>query len=142
MILNISYNNKKVKNFINESLGKAYGFMERIKMNGIGSPKLKIKDASMDVKLLLDVNSNSKSCNIEIRPNGILIHFKSILDTYGFVIPFHKLIIFKGDKNTVTFFCDTEFIKITQDSNASFKFVQKVMDMKINYNSGKNLYLI
>ena len=104
--------------------------------------KLKIKDASKDVKLLLDVNSNAKSCNIEIRPKGILIHFKSILDTYGFVIPFHKLIIFKGDKNTVTFFCDTEFIKITQDSNASFKFVQKVMDMKINYNSGKNLYLI
>ena len=89
MILNISYNNKKVKNFINESLGKAYGFIERIKMNGIGSPKLKIKDASIDVKLLLDVNSNAKSCNIEIRPKGILIHFKSISNSRMILECFH-----------------------------------------------------
>ena len=142
MIYNISYNNKKIKQLINDSLGKSYGIIDTIKMRGIGSQRLKIKEASLDISSLINKNSNTNSCSIELRPKGILIHFKSILDTYGFIIPFHKLIIFKGDKNTVTFFCDTEFIKIDENSNSAYKFIKKIIRMKLNYNSGKNIYLI
>ena len=142
MVYNISYNNKKIKNIINDSLGHAYGIIDKIKLRGIGSQRLKIKDASLDINSLINKNSNTNSCSIELRPKGILIHFKSIMDTYGFIIPFHKLIIFKGEKNAVTFFCDSEFIKIDQNSNSSYKFIQKIIRMKLNYNSGKNIYLI
>ena len=79
MVYNISYNNKKIKNIINDSLGHAYGIIDKIKLRGIGSQRLKIKDASLDINSLINKNSNTNSCSIELRPKGILIHFKSKL---------------------------------------------------------------
>ena len=67
MVYNISYNNRKIKNLINQSLGQAYGFIDRIKLGGIGSQRLKIKDASFDINSLINKNSNTNSCSIELR---------------------------------------------------------------------------
>ena len=76
MVCNISYNNKKIKNLINESLGQAYGFIDKIKLGGIGSQRLKIKDASLDINSLINKNSNTNLCSILYnninRPNSTL----------------------------------------------------------------------
>ena len=91
MLRNISYNNPKIKNEILKMIGDTYTLFERIKMNGIGSSSLKITASSSEIQNLLDLDNNDNCCNIEIRKNGLIIRFRSLLETYGLIIPFYKL---------------------------------------------------
>ena len=94
MLVNVSYNNKEIIQSIASEVGKPYRWKERWKMGGIGSPKLFISDASMEIMELLELDNKINSSNIEIRPRGIILRFRSILETFAVVIPFHKLAIF------------------------------------------------
>ena len=87
MLVNISYNEPKIKRAIEEEVGKAFGLRERWAMGGIGSGKLFITSTSIDIHNLLVLDQNINQCNIELRPKGIIVHFRSLLETYGLVIP-------------------------------------------------------
>ena len=99
MLKNISYNNPKIIDEINNYVGKPYTILKRLKIGGIGSSKLIINSADSIIENLLNLDNNLNYCNVEIRPKGIIIHFKSLLETYGLIIPFYKLKIFKGKAN-------------------------------------------
>ena len=87
MLFNISYKDLKIERKINELVGKPYSLLERITKKGIGSPKLFITRCSKEIYDLLHVNESVKFCNIEMRPNGIIIGFQSPLEVYALVIP-------------------------------------------------------
>ena len=91
MLLNVSYNDRKIKEQIDKEVGPPFSLIERWKIGGIGSSKLSITHASIDIHNLLVLDNNSDNCNIELRPNGIIIRFRSLLETYGLVIPYYKL---------------------------------------------------
>ena len=97
MIKNLSYNSKKINTLLLELVGRPFSFIERIKLGGIGSNKLVIADASKEIVELLRLDNNVNYCNIEIRKNGLIIRFRSLLETYGLIIPFYKLVIYKGE---------------------------------------------
>ena len=99
MLVNISYNEPKIKRTIEEEVGRAFGLRDRWAMGGIGSGKLFITSTSIDIHNLLVLDQNINQCNIELRPKGIIVHFRSLLETYGLVIPYYKLKIYKGDKH-------------------------------------------
>ena len=99
MLKNISYNNPKIIDEINNYVGKPHTILKRLKIGGIGSSKLIINSADSIIENLLNLDNNLNYCNIEIRTKGIIIHFKSILETYGLIVPFYKLKIFKGKAN-------------------------------------------
>ena len=58
--------------------------------------KLIINSASIDIHNLLILDQNINTCNIELRPKGIIVRFRSLLETYGLIIPYYKLKIYKG----------------------------------------------
>ena len=91
MILNVSYNNKEVIQKINSELGNPFPLMERIKMGGIGSPRLNMVGMSIQIHNLMVLDNNRNVCNIEMRPKGIIIGFRSLLESYALIIPFYKL---------------------------------------------------
>ena len=90
MLLNVSYNDPKIKKQINSEVGAPFSLRERWKLGGIGSSKLKITHASIDIHNLLVLDNNNNSCNIELRPKGIIVRFRSLLETYGLIIPYFK----------------------------------------------------
>ena len=47
-----------------------------------------------------------------MRPNGIIIGFRSLLESYGLIIPYWKLKIYKGKAEEYSLYCDKHFIKI------------------------------
>jgi hypothetical protein len=49
MLVNTSYNKKKVTQTINELVGKPFGLIDNIKLNGIGSPRLDIIKTSEEI---------------------------------------------------------------------------------------------
>jgi hypothetical protein len=131
MLLNDSYNHAEVNRQINESVGKAYGFFERIKMKGNGSPRLLIAESSKSIQELLDLDNNASWCYIEIRPKGIVLRFRSLLETFAFVIPWWKLTVFKTDAQLYTLHQDGEFVRLNIVSTAEQKFIKRLMETKL-----------
>ncbi|WP_396150432.1 hypothetical protein [Flavobacterium sp.] len=131
MLVNTSYNEKKINEAINDLVGKPFGLMDNIKLNGIGSPRLDITKTSEEIATLLSYDNNRNFCNIELRPKGIIIRFRSLLETFSLVIPFYKLVIFKP-ANSYTFHMDHHYISIdAPPKNKSVNsFIEKLNNFK------------
>ncbi len=130
MLLNVSYSDKKITKKIDEAVGKPFTLKERFKMGGIGSPKLGIAKASVEIYNLLILDNNTNICNIEMRPKGIIVGFRSLLESYALVIPYYKLTIYKGDFAVYSVHVDNHFIKVRSDTKAIQKFFRKLLDHK------------
>lgn len=99
-------------------------------MGGIGSPKLFITETSVEIRNLLILDNNTDSCNVELRPNGIIVRFRSLLETFALVIPYYKLAVYKGDLAIYSIYRDHYFIKVRSDTKAIQKFFKKMLDYK------------
>lgn len=130
MLLNISYNRPKIRDKINEEVGQPFTLAERFKLKGSGSPKLHITSTSIDIYNLLILDNNANVCNIEMRPKGIIVMFRSLLETYALIIPYYKLKLYKGKAEEYSIYRDKYFIKIKADKPNIHKFMMKIIDYK------------
>ncbi len=130
MLVNVSYNNPEITRKIDQAVGKPFTLKERWAMKGIGSPKLFITEASMEIRNLLILDNNLDSCNIELRPGGIILRFRSLLETYALVIPYYKLTLYKGDFGVYSVFMDHHFVKVRADTKAIQKFFVRLLGYK------------
>ena len=130
MIYNISYKDNKQLELINNSVGKPYSLIDKIKLGGVGSPKYYIKSSDKKIDSLLILDNNDNTCNIEMRPKGIIIRFRSLLETYALIIPYFKLSIFKPTGDTYSIHSgENKIIIITQTENKR-KFIKRVLEQK------------
>ncbi|MEM8762425.1 MAG: hypothetical protein AAGD88_01345 [Bacteroidota bacterium] len=130
MLYNVSYSDKKITRRIDEELGKPFTLKERFQLGGIGSPKLHITEASTEIQNLLILDNNLNTCNVEMRPKGIIVRFRSLLETYGLIIPYYKLTLYKGDFAVYSIYRDHYFIKVKSDTKAIQKYFKKLLDYK------------
>ncbi len=130
MLVNVSYTNRELDRRIEELVGKPFPLKQRWAMNGIGSPKLIIREASVEIRNLLLLDNNRDSCNIEMRPGGIILRFRSLLETFGLVIPYYKLTLYKGDLGVYTVHSDHHFVRVEADTKAVQKFFVKLLGYK------------
>ena len=131
MLLNVSYTNSEITRKVDSEVGKPFKLKERWAMGGIGSPKLFITETSIEIRNLLILDNNIDCCNIEMRPKGIIVRFRSLLETFALVIPFYKLVLYKGDFAIYSIFRDNYFIKVKSDTKAIQKFFRKILDYKV-----------
>ncbi|HLT51495.1 MAG TPA: hypothetical protein VKZ93_06030 [Arenibacter sp.] len=127
MIVNVSYNNRKIIDQVDREVGKSFSLKERWALDGIGSPKLFIIESSLPIKNLLILDNNTDSCNIELRPKGIIVRFRSLLETFALIIPYYKLRLDKSGLGIYTIYHDQNFIKIKADTKAVQKFFTKML---------------
>ncbi|MFS4493666.1 hypothetical protein [Maribacter sp. 2308TA10-17] len=130
MLVNVSYKNKAVTRKVDGLVGKPFTLKERWNMHGIGSPKLFITETSIEINSLLILDNNTNSCNIEMRPKGIIVRFRSLLETFALVIPYYKLTVYKGDFAVYSIYKDHHFIKVKSDTKAIQKYFRKMLDYK------------
>ncbi len=130
MLVNVSYNNSDITRKVDAAVGKPFTLKERWKMGGIGSPKLYITETSVEIQNLLILDNNTDSCNIEMRPSGIIVRFRSLLETFALVIPYYKLTVYKGDFAVYAMYRDHHFIKVKSDTKAIQKYFRKMLDYK------------
>ena len=130
MLKNVSYNNSKIKFEINDVLGNPFTIFERIKLRGVGSPKYIISQTDSIITNLLNLDNNTNQCNIELRPKGIIVSFRSLLETYALIIPFYKLKLFKGQSNVYSIYIDEYFIKILAKKKNEHEFIKKINKFK------------
>lgn len=132
MLLHVSYNDSENNRKIDSALGKPFSLRTRIKMGGIGSPKLIITDASIQISNLLNLDNNRNVCNIEMRPKGIILGFRSGLNPYALIIPYYKLSIYKGKAEEYSIYMDAYFVKIQARSKDIdvHRFMKKLLKAK------------
>ena len=92
MILNVSYNDPKITRTLNTELGPAYSMLQRIKLGGTGSPRLIIHDCSEHFNEYLHHSSDLPYANIELRPRGLLLRFRYLLETMAWLLPAQGLV--------------------------------------------------
>lgn len=132
MILkNISYNNKVIKNEIDKLVGPAFSWRERLRMKGIGSPGFKVVRASSQIEALLAVDNRRWQCHVELRPSGIILAFRSRLETYGWIVPYRSLSILKSE-DYLSFYSAQYFVKVVWEAQsiAANKFLMKLLTLK------------
>ena len=132
MLLNVSYNDPKIKEKIDTAVGKPFTLKERWAKGGVGSSKLIISQTSIEIHNLLVLDNNRNTCNIELRPQGIILRFRSLLETYALVIPYYKLTLYTGKAQEYSVYKDKQFVKVVADTKATFKFFSKISAEKAN----------
>ena len=139
MLVNTSYNDKKVNQEIDTLVGAPFGFFERIKMSGVGSPQMRIRTASKEILSLLNKNTNRNVANIELRPKGILIYFSNRLDRYSWIVPYYRLVIFNTE--TFSIHSNGKFIRFMKNKNykSNRSFMNKMMKLKNQFLDLKKL---
>lgn len=130
MLVNVSYNNKEANRKIDDAVGKPFTLKQRWAMGGIGSPKLIITETSVEIRNLLILDNNRDTCNIEMRPKGIIVGFRSLLESYALIIPYYKLTVYKGEASVYSIYRDNYFIKVESDTKAVQKFFKKILSYK------------
>ena len=132
VIWNVSYNDKSVRDRIETAVGKPFTLKERLAMKGIGSPRLVITECSTQIHNLLVLDNNRNYCNIELRPGGILVGFRSLLESYVLVIPYHKLVVYKGESDSYTIYRDQYKVRIKAGprDKGVHRFIKKMMEQK------------
>jgi hypothetical protein len=130
MILNVSYNDKVIREKIETEVGKPFSLKERWSMGGVGSSKLFISQTSINIHNLLVLDQNLNTCNVELRPQGIIVRFRSLLETYALIIPYYKLKIYKGKAEEYSIYRDESLIKILANTKTIHKFFNKINTLK------------
>jgi hypothetical protein len=134
MILNTTHLNKKTKKKIADFIGDEFSFFEKIKLGGIGSYKMMIDNSSAEIEKKLNHNQGINYCNIELRKNGIMIHFHdSNYEKNSWLIPFYKLVIYKTERFSI--YSDTIFLKLIINKNFKLNksFFHKLGKLKESY---------
>ena len=95
-------------------------------MGGIGSGRMKIARVSDEFNKYLNPDHYVSNANIELRPKGILIHFRHKLQAYTWVMPYEGLVI----NNEETLFIQYQDKFILFKEQLSPAFLKKLLKVK------------
>lgn len=133
MIFNTTHKNDDFDYESNKALGKPFSFFKKIKMRGIGSSRLIISKISKKLFPNQLQFSEINYANIELRPNGVIIHFTNRLERFSWLIPYYKLIVY--NTNSFSIHADGNSISFLKDKRYLLNkiFIKKMIDLKISY---------
>lgn len=140
MLVNLSELNPEVKEKIDAEVGKPFDLEKRKELGGIDSGKLIINSCSIDIYNLIILDPGIKTCNIELRPDGIVLRFQVGLDNYALVIPYYKLKVYKGKAREYSIYRDQYFIKVEADRQEVHDFMKKLRLCKAEHWTSSNFY--
>lgn len=100
-------------------------------MRGIGSKRMIILESSADISNYTTYQNSIVYCYVELRPTGIIVHFRSILETIGWIVPYRHLSVFQNGKQ-FTLHAAGSFVKLggLNNSAADEAFIRKMMRHK------------
>ena len=139
MIFNSTYTDKEKELEVEKLIGKKYGLISSIRLNGVGSKRLIVQETSQNLKKIIIQKSDLIYSNIEIRPGGVIVYIAEGLNRYSWVIPYYKLVIYKTPNYSIH--SEGNFIRFSNDLNIkeNLKFFKKLLKYKILHNEQLNI---
>lgn len=94
-------------------------------MGGIGSRRMTIHDISESYKQYLNAAHYITTANIELRPKGIIIHFRHKLQAYSWIMPYPSLSLqYQGSLRLES---EGKFIQFDEPENQ--KFIEQMIEL-------------
>ena len=139
MIFNSTYTDKEKELEVEKLIGKKYGLISSIRLNGVGSKRLIVQETSQNLKKIVIQKSDLIYSNIEIRPSGVIVYIAEGLNRYSWVIPYYKLVIYKTPNYSIH--SEGDFIRFSNNVNVkeNLKFFKKLLKHKILHNEQLNI---
>ena len=139
MIFNSTYTDKEKELEVEKLIGKKYGLISSIRLNGVGSKRLIVQETSQNLKKIIIKKSDLIYSNIEIRSGGVIVYIAEGLNRYSWVIPYYKLVIYKTPNYSIH--SDGNFIRFSNDLNIkeNLKFFKKLIKHKSLRNHQLNI---
>ena len=139
MIFNSTYTDKEKELEVEKLIGKKYGLISSIRLNGVGSKRLIVMETSQNIKKIIIQKSDLIYSNIEIRSGGVIVYIAEGLNRYSWVIPYYKLVIYKTPNYSIH--SDGNFIRFSNDLNIkeNLKFFKKLIKHKSLRNHQLNI---
>ena len=140
MIFNSTYTDKEKELEVEKLIGKKYGLISSIRLNGVGSKRLIVQETSQNLKKIIIQKSDLIYSNIEIRSGGVIVFIAEGLNRYSWVIPYYKLVIYKTPNYSIH--SDGNFIRFSNDLNIkeNRKFFKKLIKHKSLRNHQQNIF--
>lgn len=85
-LLNISYNDPRVKRALEAVCGPPFGFWQGIRRGGTGSGRFRLEQGPAALLEAVDRADDRGYCSLEVRPGGLVIRFRSRLETLAIPI--------------------------------------------------------
>jgi hypothetical protein len=133
MIYSVVRLTKEEKKEIDEWVGTPYGLWYRIKQMGIGSAKMLVAEYSQHFNEYFSFVQGVKSVNVELRPKGIILHFKKRVDHYIWVIPYHMLTMYQTSR--LSFYAGGHKLSVFKQylGISHVKFFNRIRNQKAAY---------
>lgn len=80
-LLNISYNDPRVKRELEAICGPPFGFWAGVRRGGTGSARFRLEQGPTALLEAVDREEDRGYCSLEVRPGGLVIRFRSRLET-------------------------------------------------------------
>ena len=142
MIYNTTHTNKEAKIIFDDLLGKAYSFIKAIKMGGVGSKRMIIDDVSPGFLNYMNSVSDINYANLELREAGIIVHINKGLQNFSWPIPFYQLHTYKTSGFSIHAHGNFVRFKNNKLLHENKKFINKIIDLKIENDKQYDLYNI
>lgn len=130
MLFNTTDTNKSYLEETRNTVGKAFSFVDKIKMGGVSSGKLEVAEFSAKLEPKDLLASAVNYATIVLRPKGVIVHFRNDSKRYSWIIPYYRLVIY--NTRTFTIHANGHFIKLKRNKNYqdNKKFLDKMIDLK------------
>lgn len=138
MLFDTSVKDKKVKQQINQLVGKPFNLIDILKIGTIGSSRMEVVSYSKLFNNVMAWNKQAIYANLSMRPNGLLVIINVRLSNYSWVIPYHYLSIFKTD--LLVIHGQGEFLKLKISPEQNKKLIDKILDEKAKRNPDQDYF--
>lgn len=126
MIFDTSYSDKETTKQINQAVGLPFSWKQRWKMGGIGSRRMPISEISEEYRSYMNADHYISNASIELRPKGIIIHFRHKLQAYSWIMPYDSLQI--SYDSSLKLESDGKYIVFNEPENDNF--IQQMMNLR------------
>lgn len=131
MIYNTTYRNDHDIYLINQTVGKPFSFIKRLKMGGIGSKRMFIAAFSSDFEMCKTVSQETQFGFIELRPKGILVLINKQLQNFTWPIPYSDLKV--EYQQDLRFSANGNFVEFKNAYLENQAFVHQIIQYQSDY---------
>ena len=134
MIYNVTRTDIKIDQTVDQLIGKRFGFLYKLRNGSIGSEPFIIYTSSPDFQIDFESQEYDRKCNIELRPKGIIVHFRKKSSSFIWPIPFDQLTLNQSGKllsvHGITLYAK---LKPRVKSKKNSPYIQKMIDAKAGF---------
>lgn len=128
-VFDTTHNERKIVEAINAYLGQPFPFLQRFKQGGIGSRRMVIEALSPDLHPYVNARHYLTYANIELRPQGIMVHIHKTLDNFAWGLRFDQIELSTTPEGHVRLSAEEQYLLFRDGQAINARFFQRLEEL-------------